>query len=346
MSSSTKDQGVSPALPPAMQLFFMSEGIVISTALSLAAELGIADLLTDGPRSSQDLARTTSTHARSLHRVMRLLSSVGVFTEVQPSCFALTPLGECLRTGVPGSMRSWVRMVGLKVWLQTFAEALDSLRTGEPAFKHAVGAELFDYLAAHSDAGEIFNAAMSDFGQGVCAAVVQGYDFSGIGKIIDIGGGNGSLITAILQANPQMNGVLFDLPHVTRSARQSITAAGLAERCSVVGGDFFSSVPSEGGAYLLRWIIHDWDHDRALTILKNCHSAMPKAARLLLVETVIPPGDEPHPGKLVDFVMLTALGGQERTEEEYDSLLDEAGFHLNRVVPTLSPMSVIEGTPR
>lgn len=187
-----------------------------------------------------------------------------MFTEVQSSRFALTPLGECLRTGVPGSMRSWVRMVGLKVWLQTYAEALYSLRTGEPAFKRTVGAELFDYLAAHPEEGALFNEAMTNFGQGVSAAVVQGYDFAGIERLIDVGGGNGSLIMAILHAYPEITGVLFELPHVAESARTAITAAGLAHRCDIVGGDFFGAVPPGGDAYLLRWIIHHWDHERAL----------------------------------------------------------------------------------
>jgi hypothetical protein len=206
--------------------------------------------------------------------------------------------------------------------------------------------EFFDYLATHPLEGEIFNAAMSDFGRGVAAAVVQEYDFSGVDKAVDVGGGNGSLINAILQANPWMTGILFDQPHVVEGAHKSITDAGLAKRCEIVAGDFFRTVPAGGDAYLLRWIIHDWDNDRALTILRNCRAAMKETARLLLVETVIPPGDEAHPGKLVDFVMLTALGGQERTAEEYSQLLDEAGFRLNRILSTASPMSVLEGMPK
>ena len=345
-TSDEKTEGIAPTLPPPMQLFLMSEGVVVSTALSLAAELGIADLLANGPRSSEELAKITSTHARSLHRVLRLLSSLGVFTEVEPGRFALTSLGECLRTGVPGSMRSWLRMVGLKVWFHTYGDALHSLRTGEPAFARTVGAELFDYLAAHPEEGEIFNSAMSDFGQGVAAAVLQGYDFSDVDTIVDVGGGNGSFISAILRANPGMKGILFDLPHVAESARKTIADAGLAKRYDIAGGDFFKAIPAGGDVYVLRWIIHDWDHDRALIILRNCRQAMKSTARLLLVETVIPEGDVPHPGKLVDFVMLTALGGQERTAEEYERLLDEAGFVLRRIVPTASPMSVVEGTLR
>ena len=328
-----------------MQLYFMSEGKVVSTALSLAAELGIADLLAEGPCSSDELAQATATHPQSLYRVLRLLSSVGVFTETASRRFALTQLGECLRIGVSGSMRSWVRMSGLPVWLQTFAEALHSVRTGEPAFKRATGLEFFDYFAAHPDEGEIFNGAMNDFGQVVSAAVVQAYDFGGITRLADIGGGHGTLIAAILKLYPHMNGVLFDLPHVAEGSRQAIGSAGLASRCEVVAGDFFRSVPAGCDAYILRWIIHDWDHDRAVAILRNCRQAMGETGRLLLVEAVLSPGDDPHPGKLLDFLMLLGPGGQERTEAEYGALLLEAGFRLNRVVPTDSPMSIIEAVP-
>jgi O-methyltransferase domain len=346
MSKISISQTGSPSeLTPSLQVYFLSEGTAVSTALSLAAELGIADLLAEGPRSSDELAQATSTHPQSLYRVLRLLCSVGVFTEAESRRFALTPLGECLRTGVPGSMRSWVRMTGLRVWHHTYAEALHSVRTGEPVFKRATGSEFFDYFAAHPDDGEIFNGAMNDFGEVVSAAVIQAYDFTGITRIADVGGGHGTLIAAILKHYPQMNGVLYDLPHVVEGARQAIGDAGLANRCEVVSGDFFQSVPAGCDAYILRWIIHDWDHDRAVTILRNCRQAMKKTGRLLLVETVISPGNFPHPGKVLDFVMLTGLGGQERTEAEYGDLLREAGFRLNRIVPTDSPLSVVEAVP-
>jgi len=319
---------------------------VISTALSLAAELGVADLLVDGPRSSKELAQATTTHPRALYRVLRLLSMLGVFTEVQPDQFDLTPIGQLLQSKRPDSMRSWVRMINSKAWLHTYAEASYSLQTGEPAFKRAVGAELFEYLTAHPDEGAIFNEAMDDITRTDTAAILEAYDFSGIDKLVDLGGGQGGLITAILQTYPDMSGVLFDQPQVAEAARPAITESGLAQRCDIVGGDFFSSVPTEGDAYLLKWIIHDWRYDQASTILQNCHDVMKQTARLLVIETVIPEGDAFNPGKLVDFAMLTGLGGQERTEAEYAHLLNEAGFHLNKVVPTSSPMSVIEAIPQ
>src|SRR5262245_25852933 len=333
-------------LPPPMRIYFLSQGAIITGSLALAAELGIADHLVDGPSSSEKLAQATSTHPRSLYRLLRLLCSVGVFTETQPDRFAQTPLSECLRTGVPGSMRSWLRMIGLKNRQHMQGEALHSIKTGEPVFERVTGMGFFEYHAAHPEEGEIFNQAMNDMGKGGAIAVVQSYDFSGIGKIMDVGGGHGTLIAAILRKYPEMTGILFDSPHVAESARESIAAAGLAQRCEIVGGDFFKSVPAGCDAYLLRWIIHDWDDDRALTILRNCRQAMGVRSRLLLIESVIPAGNEFHPGKFMDYIMLLCFrGGQERTEEEFESLLREADLRLNKVTPTGSPLSVIEAVP-
>lgn len=338
-------QGASE-LPPPVRISLLSQGQIISGTLALAAELGIADHLADGPRSSAELAQVTSTHPRSLYRLLRLLCSVGVFTEIQPDSFAQTPLSECLRTGVPGSMRSWLRMIGLKNRYQMQAEALHSLKTGEPVFERVTGMGFFEYHAAHPEEGEIFNQAMNDMGEGVAAAVASSYDFSGVGKVIDVGGGHGTLIAAIMRKYPQMTGILFDMPHVADRARESIASAGLARRCEVLGGDFFKSVPAGCDAYLLRWIIHDWDHEQAVAILRNCRQAMGASSRLLLIEMVLPTGNEFHPGKLLDYIMLISLGGQERTQEEYDSLLREADLRLNKVAPTGSQMSVIEALPR
>jgi O-methyltransferase len=338
-------QGASE-LSPSMRIYFLSQGEIITGTLAVAAELGIADHLVDGPRSSAELAQATSTHPRSLYRLLRLLCSIGVFTEIKPDSFAQTALSECLRTGVPGSMRSWVRMVGLKNRQQMLAEGLHSIRTGEPVFERVTGMEFFEYHVAHPEEAEIFNQAMNDIGQGEAEAVVQSYDFSGISKIIDVGGGHGTLIAAILQKYPEMTGILFDSPQVAESARESIASAGLTQRCEIVGGDFLKSVPAGCDVYLLRWIIHDWDHDHARAILRNCRQAMgQRERRLLLIESVIPEGNEFHPGKLLDYIMLLCFGSQERTEEEYGNLLREADLRLNRIVPTASYVSIIEAVP-
>lgn len=329
-------------MPPPLQVFLMSEGITVSTALTLAAELGVADLLAGGPRHHQELAHRTDTHPRSLNRLLRLLSSVGVFTEVESGTFGLTALGDCLRAGTTGSMKSWLRMVGPKAWFHTFADALHSVRTGEPAFRRAMGSELFEYLGAHPAEADVFNAAMSDFGQSVAASVMHAYDFSGLRRIIDVGGGNGSFAAAILAAHPHLVGTILDQPHAAPAARQLLAETGLSQRCEFVEGDFFHSVPAGGDACILRWIIHDWDDERARVILRNCRAALPSTGRLLLVEAVVPPGDEAHPSKLMDFVMLVGLGGCERTREEYVHLLESSGFRLNGVTRTDSPMSIIE----
>jgi hypothetical protein len=340
---SVEQRGVTTELPPAIQLVFLSFGGIIQMALALAAEAGVADYLADGPRAVEELARSTSAHGRSLYRVLRLLSSFGVFSEIEPGRFAQTPLSEYLRTGTPGSLRSWLRMLGMRSLHHAWAESEHSLKTGKPAFALANGAEFFDYFVTHREEGELFNAAMNDFGEETASAVVAAYDFSKVRKLVDVGGGHGTLIRAILRANPGMSGVLFDLPHVVEGARAAIKSAGLADRCEIAGGDFFRSVPAGADAYALRWISHDWDHERAITLLNNCRAAMKPTARLLLVEAVLPPGDEPHPSKALDFAMLAAMGGEERTEAEYVDLLGEAGFRLNSVVPTASPLWIIEG---
>lgn len=338
-----QQQGVWYDLPPNAQMYFLCQGAVVQSALAVVAELGIADLLTEGPQSADRLAELTHSHAQALRRVLRLLGSVGVFSEVESNRFALTPLSECLLSNGAESMRSWVKMVGQRIWMRTWAEASYTVRTGEPALAHTMGAEIFDYFAAHPEEGDIFNEAMDEFGRRVAAAVVQAYDFSGIGTIADIGGGHGTLIAAILQANPQMKGILFDMPRVVAGAGRFIHSE-LASRCEIRGGDFFQSVPA-ADTHILRWVIHDWDHDRALTVLRNCRAVMKQRDRLLLVEAVVPPGEEPHASKVLDFVMLVAMGGQERTAAEYGDLLREAGFRVNRIVPTGTPLSVIEALP-
>ena len=340
-----EQNGVRVPLPPSMQLFLLSEGTTVCTAISLAAELGIADLLANGPQSCDDIAKATSTHPDSLYRTLRLLTSFGIFSEVEPLRFEQTPLSELLRSEIPGSLRQWMRMVGLPVWGPMFADAMHSVKTGEPSFKRSVGVEFFEYLMGRPRDGEIFNEAMTSLGQDVDAAVVQAYDFSSVRRLVDVGGGHGALISAILQANPELKGILFDRPHVIEGAVRTLSAAAVADRCEINGGDFFESVPAGGDAYILKWIVHDWDHDRAVSILRNCRRAITQTGRLLLIETVIPGPDEPHAGKIMDFVMLLGLGGQERTEQQYAGLLREAGFELRTVVPTASAMSLVEATP-
>jgi len=266
-----------------------------------------------------------------------------VFREEEDGRFGVTPLAGYLQTGVPGSLRAFALLQEYQY--RTWGEVLHSLQSEETAFKRIFGQELFPYLTKHPAAAAVFNAAMTDMTLQVAAAVVAAYDFTQFGTLVDVGGGSGSLLMAILSANPVLRGLLFDVPHVVEEARKRIMAAGLAERCRVEAGDFFQAVPPAGDAYLLKWIIHDWDDAQSVTILKNCHRAMAKNGRLLLVEAVIPRGNMPFFHKFIDLTMLVAVGGHERTEVEYHDLLEAAGLRLTSITPTQSEMSVIEAVP-
>ena len=333
-------------LPPPAVLFQMVTGYYISRAIYVAATLGIADLLAHGPQPSSTLAKATGTHAESLSRVLRLLASVGVFTEQDDRCFALTPLGECLRTGVPGSMRS-AAILFAGITQEAWRDLLYSERTGEPAFHHVFGMDSFSYMAQHPEEAANFDEAMADFTKGIAIAVAATYDFSQFGTIVDVGGGNGMFLEAVLKAHPTLRGVLFDMPHVAERAQQRIEAVGLAERCKAVGGDFFLEVPSGGEAYILKHVIHDWGDARAVTILKNCHRAMGPQGKLLIVEGVYPShidqSDASRGAASNDVNMLVCTGGRQRSEAEFRSLYGAAGFTLTRIVPIQARSSVIEG---
>jgi O-methyltransferase domain/Dimerisation domain len=335
------DTGASP--PPATLLQMMT-GYWVSQAIHVAAKLGIADLLADGPVDCEDLALATNTHAPSLRRVLRALASVGVFTEVSPGSFALTPLAELLRTETPGSMRALAIMYAEEQY-RAWGELLHSVRTGETAFEQQFGMGYFEYLAQHPESDRVFNEAMTGWTHQLVGAVVDTYDFSAFKTVVDVGGGYGALLAAILQNNSGMRGILFDLPHVVASAEEQLAATEVADRCTFVGGDFFAEVPAGGDAYVLSQILHDWDDERCVAILGNCRQVIPDHGKLLVVELVLPPGDEPFLGKWLDLHMLVLLGGRERTAAEYNTLFRAAGFELARVVPTPPGPSVVEAVP-
>jgi hypothetical protein len=332
------------ASPPPATLLQMMTGYWVSQALHVAAKLGIADLLADGPVDCEDLAAATDTHAPSLQRVLRALASVGVFTEVSPGSFALTPLAELLRTETPGSMRALAIMYAEEQY-RAWGGLLHSVRTGEMAFDHQFGMGYFEYLAQHPEADRVFNEAMTGWTHQLVGAVMDTYDFSPFKTIVDVGGGYGALLTAILRSNPGTRGVLFEQPHVVASAEEQLVAAGVADRCTFVGGDFFAAVPTGGDAYVLSQILHDWDDERCVAILGQCRRVMPDHGKLLVVELVLPEGDEPFLGKWLDLHMLVLLGSRERTAAEYDTLFRAAGFKLARVVPTPPGPSVVEAVP-
>jgi hypothetical protein len=328
-------------LPAPVALLRMMIGYWISKALNVAAELGLADLLRNDPRSSDELADACGADPAALYRLLRALASVGVFTEVEGRRFALTPLAELLRSDVPGSMRALARMYGSEQY-RAWNGLLESVRTGEPAFERTFGASYFDYLAQNPESGAVFNEAMTGWTTQVADAAVAAYDFAGLDTIVDVGGGHGLLLATILRAHPKVRGVLFDLPHVVAGAQPLLEAAGVADRCTVVSGDFFVSVPEGGDAYLLAQILHDWDDERCRTILQNCSRAMLPDGRLLVVEQVLPPANEPSLGKWIDLHMLVLLTGRERTEAEYRALLEAVGFDLTRVIPTQSGAGIVE----
>jgi len=344
--SSKQDNLQNPkSTTPPEALLQMITSSWVSQAIYVAAVLGIADLLNDDPKSSSELAKATGTQARSLYRVMRALASVGIFAEIEDDRFELTPLAAYLQTDVPGSIHAIAIMLGESWHWQPWGNILHTLKTGNTAFEHVHGMKLFEYLTKNVEAAQIFNEAMTGTTAPFNATITADYDFSSISKIVEVGGGHGSLIASILKAYPTMQGLLFDLPPVVIGAKHSIEAEGLAERCEIVGGDFFESVPSGGDTYILKNIIHDWDDTRAVAILKNCHRAMVENGKLLLVETVIPPRNEPSFGKFLDLEMLVIAGGCERTEAEYRTLFEAAGFQLTKVITTQSFLSVIEGVP-
>ncbi|WDI39894.1 methyltransferase [Bremerella sp. P1] len=330
---------------PPQQLDQMISGYWISQAIYAAAKFNIADHLIDGPKSIGQLAEATSTNADALYRLLRALASVGIFAEGEPRHFALTPLAEPLQSDVPGSKRALALMAGDEQF-RTWAEIEYSIQTGKTAFDKAFGKPIFEYLSENPDKARIFDAAMVGIHGRESDIVLSAYDFSGVGVLADIGGGNGSQISQVLNRNSDLKGILFDLPHVIERAKNSIESAGLLDRCELVGGSFFESVPEGADIYLMRHIIHDWDDEKSLTILRNCRQAMSANTKLLIVESVIPPGNDPFGGKFLDLVMLLIPGGKERTAEEYRALLDQAGFELTQVIPTTSEVSIIEAVKR
>jgi predicted O-methyltransferase YrrM len=329
-------------MTPHEQMLRMVSGYWISQAVYVAAKLGIADLVKDGPRSAEDLAGVTSTHAPSLYRLLRALASVGVFAEDGQRRFGLTPTAECLRSDLPGSQRGLAVMNGEEHY-RAYGDLLYSVQTGKPGFDRVYGMPVFDFLSRHPEQARTFDEAMVGVHGRETAAMVEAFDLSGVKVLADVGGGNGSLLTAVLMRYKAMRGVLFDLPGVIERARKNIEAAGLQDRCQCVAGNFFESVAGGADAYLLRHIIHDWDDEKSTQILKNVHAVLPAGGRVLVVENVIEPGNAPAFGKLLDLTMLVLPGGKERTEEEYRALFAGAGFRLSRVVPTKADVSVIEG---
>ena len=315
-------------------------GSWITQGICVAAELGLADLLASGPQSAEQLACQTDTHPDSLYRLMRALASTGIFSQESDGRFTLTPLSEMLQSDVPDSQRPYATMMGSEFY-NAWGELLYSVRTGKPGFEKRFGTKCFEYLTSHPDRHGIYDSAMGAFGKAETVAVLDAYDFSTFGTVVDVGGGSGLLLKAILDRHHTVEGVFFDLLSVAERARSVLGDPNLAGRCRVENGDFFCSVPSGADAYIMQHVIHDWDDAEAITILNNCRKAMRPEARILLIETVLPADDQFFFGKWLDLMMLL-VGGRERTEGQYRSLLSAAGLHLSRIVKTANEVSVIE----
>lgn len=331
-------------LPPQIAMTQMIFGFVTSKAIHVAAKLNIADLLAShGPMNAEQLAQETGAHQESIYRLLRALASNGIFTENQNRNFELTPLAECLREDSQESMKATALSAG-SVFYKAYNEFLFSVQTGERGFQKALGMGPFEYMANNPEEGKTFDRMMTDFHGGETQPMIDNYDFSVFKTVVDVGGGNGEVISAVLHNSKGLNGILFDMPEVIKRSRENSMISGLKDRCQLISGDFFESVPSGGDAYILRHIIHDWSDEDSISILKNCKKSMNPDGKILVVEAVIPPGNDPHPFKWLDLTMLM-IGGKERTKGQFEEIFKQAGLKLTRIIPITPAISIIEGEP-
>lgn len=321
-------------------------GYQVTQALHVAAVLGIADLLRDGPRPVAELAAETESHEDALYRLLRALGALGVLHEGEERRFALTPAGEALRSDAPDSIAGWAAFVGRPSYWQAWGTLLHGVRTGENAFRHVHGTDVWRYRAERPEESVAFDRAMASLTRRAEASLLEAYDFGRFRTVVDVGGGNGTLLAALLLRHPSLRGVLFDQPHVAEGARATLATAGVADRCRVVGGSFFDAVPEGGDAYVLKMIVHDWEDAEAVRILRTCRAALAGDGVVVVVERELGRPNEALDVKLSDLNMLVAPGGRERTASEYGALLDAAGLELAGDTPTASGLHVLEARPR
>jgi SAM-dependent methyltransferase len=337
----SKNHTVNP--PPQQALMQMSQGMWVAQTVATAARLGIADALAQSqPQESSSLARAVGADTRALARILRALASIGVLAEPLPQQYALTPVGELLRSDIPGSMRDWLVAETDTAHWQAWGQLYEGVRSGQTVVPQLFGVHIYDYYAAHPEDRACFSRAMSNISALVADGTIQNYDFSRTRHIVDVGGADGGLLLAILDHNPHVRGTVFDQPHVLEAARQAIRAKNYQARGEVVGGDFFQAVPSGADLYVLKFILVDWKDEEALRILQNCRTAIAPDGKLLVIEMTIPDDNRPSPAQLFDLNMLVMTGGQERMVSEYEALLRKAGFRLTRIIPTGSPFQVLE----
>jgi SAM-dependent methyltransferase len=331
-------------LPGAQKIVQLLAGKCLAQAVSVAAELGIADLLTDTPKNVEEIAAVTSTHAPALYRLLRALANHGIFAEVEGRRFTMTPLANCLRSHAPDSMRNLARWMGSPLVWRALGELLHSVKTGGTGTQQAFGlTDPFAYFSDHPEQLQVFHDCMTDISRLNTPAILEAYDFGPFRKIVDVGGSHGMLLSAILRRYPGPRGIVFDLPDAIEGARQAIVAGDLTGRVETVAGNFFESVPAGADAYILKQVIHDWHDTPAVAILRNVRQAIQPDGRLLIIEFVVPRPNELSLAKLLDLNMLAVTGGRERTEVEYRELFAAAGFRLMAVHPAAVPQCVIEG---
>lgn len=333
-------------VPPFTAVLELSMGSMLTQAIYVAAELKIADALHERPMSAEEVAQRVNAHPEATYRLLRLLSSYQIFEEGRDGRFKLTPMADALREDSPNSMRRIAVLMGHPTHWEDWSHLVDSVRTGEPALPKLRGMNAFEYLESNPDYAMIFFGGMSNLSELETAPILAAYDFSRFRTIVDVGGGRGALLAAILQRAKKSRGVLFDARAVESGAESLLSDAGVMDRCTIESGGLFDPVPPGGDAYLLKHIVHDWPDAKVLEILKNVRDAIGPDGRLLLAEFVPPPGNGLHPGKLVDLWLMLLVGGKERTSVQYSELLASAGFELDRVVQTASPISIVEARPR
>jgi hypothetical protein len=333
----------STSVTPQQQVLQLATGYWLSSVMYAVTALEIPDRLRFGPRSATDLAAETGVNADRLYRVMRAAAMAGVFTEVSPGTFALTPVGDVLRPGVDGTLHDYVKFVADPNHMRMFSYMPEMIKTGDMGQYFAFGSRGWEYFERHPDLSAIFDDAMTNLTKLFGPAMIAAYDFSGIGTLVDVAGGHGAMISMALQRYPQMRGVILEIPSVVPGARMHLSSIGLGERCTVVAGNYNESVP-RGDAIMMKYIVHSSDDPAADLLLRNCRKALEnsKVGKLILFENVVPEGDTPHMAKLLDLEMMAIPGGRERTAEQYRTLLDKSGFRMTRVIPTQTPCSVIE----
>jgi len=331
--------------PLPAQMLDLITGYWVSQLVFVAARLGLADLLKGGPKTAAQLAASTGTHPVALHRILRALASVGVFAEIKGGRFKLTPLAATLRSEVPESMRDFALMMVDDYNWKPWQEVPEVARTAENAFARVNGMKVFEFFEKHPEKGKVFAQSMASLSRTENPAIAKAAELSKTRTLVDVGGSQGHLLAEVLRANPRLKGVLFDLPSAVERARKApyLSAKGIAGRVELVGGDFFQSVPEGADAYIMKYVIHDWDDALCVRILENCRRAMARGGRILVVDTVVPSGNGPHWGKLLDINMMVLTGGRERTAAEFKELFGRAGIKLRKIVPTACPLSIVVG---